>query len=130
MSMPHSLSHHISLIFLPKGWELCPTVCITPKLHYMSIFQRILKDYLHRMHNYNNHNYFILHVIYMYRFGPPVRYWCMRMEAKNGYTKKLLAAETSRIFVFHLVYIIKTFWHSTLLIQILCKLMLTVAQVC
>ena len=22
MSMPHSLSHHISLIFLPKGWEL------------------------------------------------------------------------------------------------------------
>ena len=24
----------------------------------------------------------------MYRFGPHVRYWCMRMEAKNGYTKK------------------------------------------
>ena len=66
----------------------------------------------------------------MYRFGPPVRYWCMRMEAKNGYTKKLLAVETSRIFVFHLLYVIKTFWHSTLLIQILCKLMLTVAQVC
>ena len=27
-------------------------------------------------------------MIHTYRFGPPVRYWCMRMEAKNGYTKK------------------------------------------
>ena len=27
-------------------------------------------------------------MIHMYRFRPPVRYWCMRMEAKNGYTKK------------------------------------------
>lgn len=23
-----------------------------------------------------------------YRFGPLIRYWCMRMEAKNAYTKK------------------------------------------
>ena len=42
--------------------------------------------------------------------------------------KKLLAVETLRIFAFHSLYVIKTFWHSTLLIQILCKLMLTAAQ--
>ena len=26
--------------------------------------------------------------LFYYRFGPLVRYWCMRMEAKNAYTKK------------------------------------------
>jgi hypothetical protein len=45
--------------------ECYSSVNITPKLHYLIHIPEQIR-----------------------RFGPPVRYWCMRMEAKNAYSIK------------------------------------------
>ena len=55
---------------------------ITPKMHYTVHFSKQLLRFV-KMHDLT---YF---VSLLYRTGPMIISWCMRMEAKNSYFKKI-----------------------------------------
>ena len=61
--------------------ECYPSVQITPKIHYLIHIPEQIRRFVYCFLD-------IMNILYSYRFGPPIRYWCMRMEAKNGYSKK------------------------------------------
>ena len=60
--------------------ECYPTVNITPKMVH-------LPEQIRRLAAVHNTLYLIFPWPYN-RFGPLIRYWCMRMEAKNAYVKR------------------------------------------
>ena len=62
--------------------RLYPDSNIIPKMHFMVHMPRLMMEV-----NYHfNHN---LLQIYFYRFGPLVRHWTRRFEAKHSYFKQL-----------------------------------------
>ena len=79
--LPELIRIHLSLLK-----DCYSSVRITHKLHYMVH----LPEQIRRFINCIFRSIFYLRHLFLKtnRFGPLVRYWCMRMEAKNAYTKK------------------------------------------
>lgn len=72
-----------------QSFKICyPGVAFTPKLHYMVHFpQQLLRLVLYKCIIACHINCFFF--VLLYRTGPLVTSWCMRMEAKNAYFKKV-----------------------------------------
>ena len=61
-----------------------PSVNMTPKTHYMVHIPNQILRYAF-MFKVNNG----LSLLCLHRLGPPISSWCMRMEAKNSYFKRI-----------------------------------------
>ena len=62
-----------------------PDVSLTPKMHYMVHFPTLLTRYVYIILFHSN----CLCDYMLYSIGPMVTTWCMRMEAKNSYFKRI-----------------------------------------